>query len=201
MATGDNYKATIIARDNYGTSFVYDFGYATDGVSSIHVDCGTAAGDFQTLVQAKWAACLPNGIFLFRYRFACVRGPHVGEIGYVVANPPVEGSKDNGYRLPNEICISLKRNTGYNTMRDRGRIFFGPVSQDYRDPTNYDKVQDDSALRDVRDLLKATLTTQTEVLKPVILNKDGEFTGRYVIHAEIASVFTHRRSRRFRIEA
>lgn len=197
--TGETFKATIIAVLDDGTSIVNDYGYTDVGPSSTHIDTGTAAGNFQTLVQATYVAALPTNWAVYRYRFACVGGTHVGEIGFVDVSPKLHGALDPTNQLPAEMAISMKRQTGYATRRDRGRIFFGPVAVNFQQTSeNWDQPADDSLLHAVRDLGKATLTTSTVVLKPVILAANGTYNGRQVIKASIGPTYVHRKSRRLR---
>lgn len=200
MGLGENFKASVLMSISTGAAFVFDFGFTDNASGTTHVDTGTAAGDFQTLVQAKLQAVLPDGVRFDRYRFACVAGSHAGEIGYVDVSPPVYGLADSTNALPCEIAISLKRSTGYASRHDRGRVFLGPVPAALRDTSNTDKVLlSDSSLQQARDLLKADLVTQTRTLKPVILAKDGSyFMGRVVTKVSIGEIFVHQRSRRIR---
>jgi hypothetical protein len=198
MAEGETFKATVITEGNAGTAFVFDFGFVDVTSGSAHIDCGIAAGNFQTMVQATMAAALPSEQIFRKYRFACVGGAHVGEIGYVVVDPPVLGGQE-GDVLPAECAISMKRNTGFSSRRDRGRIFFGAVVTSYRTGDNTDEITHTaSTLVAVRDLLKATLTTQSRSLKPVILSAAGTYSGRQVINVEVAKVLVHRKSRRWK---
>lgn len=201
MAEGETFRFSMIGQGNAGTAIVFDFGFVDLTSGTGHVDTGIAAGDFQTLVQAKIVACLPTEYTVKRYRCACVGGTHKGEIGYVEVDPPVAGGVDGDYILPAEMAISLKRSTGYSSRKDRGRVFFGPVCSQFHDAaTNIDfVVQDDANLNAVRDLLKTNLTTQTRVLHPVILAADGTYSGRTVCNVSIGQVFVHRKTRRFRV--
>lgn len=195
---GETFRATVIASLNAGTTaVVFDFGYMDQSGGATHLDTQTAAGDFQTLVQAALAAVLPSTLTFNRYRFACVGGTHVGEIGYVEVDPPVNGGLAVvAGVLPNEICISLKRRTGYSTPHDRGRIFLGPVASDLwsTSPNKPDRTFAD--LITARDLLALPLTTQAVELAPVILKADGTSEGRMITHVAIGEVYTHRKSRR-----
>jgi len=202
MAEGEHFKATIICQTNLETAIVFDFGYADVTAGAGHVDTGIAAGDFQTLVQAKLAALLPTPVAIMKYRFACVLGTHIGEIGFVEGDPIIVGLNEPDYILPSEVCISVKRNTGYASRRDRGRVFFGPVGSNLRDPDNTDKVKTtDADLVNFRNLLKTNLVTQTRTLEPVILAADGTHSGHKIVNVAIAEVFVHRKSRRLRVGA
>lgn len=197
MAEGETFKATVIGRLQDGTAVCFDFGYVDLTSGTGHIDTGTAAGDFQTLVQAKLAAVLPD-IFTFqRYRFACVGGAAKGEIGYVDVSPIVNGSLLGDGHLPNEIAISVKRSTGHSSRSDRGRIFLGPVAQGLLDADHLNSPDlTNSDLLAVKDLLKANLITGTRTLRPVILNAAGTYSGRTVSMTSIGSIFVHRRTRR-----
>lgn len=195
MAEGDIFRASIIMRGDDSTSYVNDFGFADKASGSTVIDTGTAAGDFQTLVQAKYAAVLPSDVQIVRYRFACVSGPHAGDVGYVDVSPPVAGSATALNRMPNEIAVSLKRGTGRTGRDHRGRIFFGPVSQDIQaDINTVDTANAD--LIAVANLLKANFTTQTRTLTPVLVKANGTTNGYTIQRAAIATTFVHRRSRR-----
>lgn len=202
MATGENFKASVIGELDDGTAIVFDFGY-TDNVSgSVHLDTATAAGNFQTLVQAVMANALPDDFHFRRYRFACVAGTHVGEVGYVEVAGDVPGAMSAVNRYPNELAVAVKRNTGYSSRRDRGRIFFGPVSTGLADNANVNKVIPDGAnITAVANLLKANLTTGGVVLKPVILSSAGTYSGHVVINVGVAAVLVHHKSRRPRTGA
>ncbi len=200
MALNETFRATIIMVGNAGTAFVFDYGYQDQTIGSTHLDTGTAAGDFQSLVQASYAAALPDEVSFVKYRFACVGGTHIGEIGYTVLTSPVTGDISPGAPLPAEICISMKRSTGYASRRDRGRVFFGPVDETLRSTVNPDEVDlTISALNTVRDLGKATLATQGVTLQPVLLAGDGSTTGHVIVNVEMAQVFVHHKSRRFKV--
>lgn len=202
MATGENFKASVIAQLDDGTGVVFDFGY-TDNVSgSVHLDMGIAAGNFQTLVQNTLALALPTDYSIVRIRFACVQGVHLGEIGYVEVSPPVAGSLSAVNRYPNEMAISVKRSTGFASRRDRGRIFLGPVSAELADNANVNKVIASNALLiNVANLLKSNLTTGGVTLKPVILSSAGTYSGNIVNRVSVAAVLVHHKSRRPRVGA
>src|SRR6478672_5576815 len=143
MAEGDTYRATVIMRASAGTQIVFDFGYVDVSSGATHIDMGTAAGDFQTLVQGTLAAALPSTQTFIRYRFACLKTVQAGEVGYVDVDPPVVGDKTVTLVtdvLPLEMCVSMKRNTGHTSRRDRGRVFFGAVCSTFRDSVNVDKI-------------------------------------------------------------
>lgn len=195
MAEGETFRATIIGELADRTAVVFDFGYMDSSSGSGHIDTGTAAGDFQTLVQAKIVAALPLDYKVTRYRFACVGGLAKGEVGYVDVTPPVSGALTSGNRLPNEVAVSLKRNTGHAGRGDRGRVFFGPVSADIVSDVNEVDTTSPSLIA-VRDLLKTNLTTSTRILRPVLLKPDGSSNGRLIVNVAIARVFVHRRTRR-----
>jgi len=196
--TGETFRATMICRDTDNTAFVFDYGYAHQETSSVHIDCGTAAGAFQTLVQAKFAAAFPINMRITKYRFACVDGTSKGEIGFVEVVPVVDGEV-TGEILPPEIAISMKRNTGHSSRRDRGRVFFGPVSASFRVGDNGDQVDTTvTELQDIMNLGKATLTVGGALLQPVILSGTGTYTGRKVVNVAMAPVFVHHKSRRTR---
>lgn len=199
MATYQTFKASVIGFLTAGTRIVFDYGFYDDSGSSPHIDTGTAAGDFQTLVQATLAAALPTEFTFDKYRFACTFGTFMGEIGYVVVDPPVAGTLTGGSILPAEIAISMKRNTGLASRSDRGRVFFGPVHSNYQNTTNGDLVEPDATLTAVADLGKATLTTGSTVLKPGLIKSDGSSLLHQIINTSFGPVFTHRKSRRFRI--
>lgn len=199
MAEGETFRATLIGESNQGTAFVFDFGYVDLGSGGGHIDCGIGAGVFQALVQDVMAECLPEAFAFRKYRFACLAGAHAGEVGYVTVDPIVHGN-EIGDVLPAEIAISLKRNTGHTSRRDRGRIFFGPVLRGIRtDDNNTDLVdRNNNALKAVRDLLKENITVEGRVLRPVVLSAAGTYSGRTIVNVDIGDVFVHRKSRRFR---
>lgn len=194
--TGETFKATMIGVMQNGTAVVFDFGYA-DVISSAHIDMGTAAGDFQTLVQAKMLAVLPSTYSVVRYRFACVGGSHVGEVGYVVAGTGHVGLR-SADTLPQEVAISLKRSTGHASRRDRGRIFLGPVDISFYDSLRADEVQIDTPLTVARDLLKSTVTAMGISLIPAIIASNGTYSGNRVTQVDIGQIFVQRKSRRLR---
>ncbi len=199
MALNETFRATVIAEVNTGQAIVFDYGYQQQSAGSEHLDTGTAAGDFQTLVQATLAAALPTGLTFKKYRFACVGGTHVGEIGFVVVDPAVTGAQDSD-PLPLEIALSMKRSTGHASRRDRGRVFFGPIVEDLRDTGNSDKpLAGSSQLSDVCNLGKADLTTGGVTLRPVLLSGDGTTTGHVITTVEVGDVFVHHKSRRLRV--
>lgn len=197
--TGENFRATIIMQGNLGTAFVNDFGFTDNAGGSFHFDMGTAAGDFETMIQAAWLAILPDDVSIVKYRFACVHGPSLGEIGFVELNPPQPGLLTSSDQLPAEICISFKRNTGHASRRDRGRVFFGPVNGEFHQEPNPDLVTVTPALTTASGMLINPLTTQGHLLQPVILAADGTYSGRLVVNRSIAPVFVQRKSRRFRV--
>jgi hypothetical protein len=203
MATGETFKATIIAQHNDGTAIINDFGYVDLAGGSTHIDTGTAAGAFQTLVQATFVAAMVSDVSIYRYRFACVGGTHKGEIGYTDVSGGIPGAATNGY-LPKEIAVSMKRQTGHASKKDRGRIFFGPVTIDYwlGPSSDVDKIDAGNALLvAVANLLKATLTVSSIALQPVILSSAGTYSGNLINHVSIPSELVHRKSRRVRVGA
>lgn len=195
MATGETFKASVIGELDDSTAVVFDFGFVDLAGGSVHIDTALAAGNFQTLVQDTMAACLPDDYTFKRYRFACVGGAHVGEIGYTEVDPAVHGSVSAVNRMPNELCVSLKRNTGYATRRDRGRIFFGPIPTGLVDNANINKIVP-AGYSDVAQLLKTNLVVSGITLKPIILSSAGTYSGRVVSQVGIADVMVHRRTRR-----
>jgi len=203
MATGETFKASIIAQHADGTAIINDFGYVDLAGSSAHIDTGIAAGNFQTLVQAKFLLAMDSNVRIYRYRFACVGGTHKGEIGYVDVAGGIAGALGSG-TLPKEMAISMKRQTGHASKSDRGRIFFGPVSTDFwLGPVSDVDLCDPgiTPLVNVADLLKATLTTGAVTLSPVILNAAGTYSGNIINHVSIPSELVHRKSRRVRVGA
>jgi hypothetical protein len=201
MAALETFKASIIANLADGTAIVNDYGYTDDSSGTTHIDCGTGAGAFQTLVQATYIAALPSNWKTVRYRFACVGGTHKGELGFV-EDATHQGALDSDNQLPAELCISMKRNTGHSSRRDRGRVFFGPVATDFINvDADWDKVPANPLLTAVANLGKAALTVGGVTLHPVILAADGTYSGRVVINVSIGPTFVHRRSRRIRVGA
>lgn len=199
MAANEVFKATVIGVLTHGTAVIFDYGYQDQTGGSLHFDMGTAAGDFQTMVQATLAAALPVSFTFKRYRFACVSGAHVGEIGYVDVTSPVIGTLTVGVELPAEVCISLKRGTGFASRKDRGRVFLGPVMSGLQSTSNPDQVVDIGTILAVAaNLGTQGLNTQTANLTPVLVDSTGETTGRRLINASFGSVFVQRKSRRFR---
>lgn len=197
---GEIFKASVIGELDDGTAIVNDFGFFDSTSGSGHIDTGTAAGDFQTFIQAAMVAMLPDIYTFKRYRFACVNGPSIGEVGYVEVSPPVTGGASSTNRMPNEICICVKRSTGHAGRGDRGRIFLGPVAEAYVSDANHP----DYAASDLLTLankLKANLTTQSRVLKPVLIKPDGTSNGRPILQVNVNRVFCHRRTRRPRVGA
>lgn len=201
MAAGETFKATIIGELDDGTAIVNDYGYVDDSSGTVHIDCGTAAGAFQTLIQAAYVAALPNNWHTVRYRFACVGGTHKGELGFVEDSTTV-GALETDDQLPAEMCISLKRNTGHSSRRDRGRIFFGPVASFFvSGSTPWDKPIPGPLLTAVMNLGKATLTVSSVALHPVILAANGSYSGRIIVNVGIGETYVHRKSRRLRVGA
>jgi len=134
-----------------------------------------------------------------RYRFACVGGPNVGDVGFVEVAPGTTGTITGVDVFPGEICISMKRNTGHVERTDRGRVFFGPVAETFRLAGTTDTV--DTANTDLitfSNLLKSNLTVSGTTLKPAIVSSAGGYSGNLVINTSIGRIFTHRRSRRIR---
>lgn len=203
MGTNEQtFKASILCQDQTnGTAYTFDFGYRENSGTAPHIDTGTAAGNFQTLVQAPFLAIIPERVNIVRYRFATVYGPYKGEIGFVEANQAGLLSIA-GHLMPQEIAICLKRATGYASRRDRGRIFFGPVDPatfQQSEPNGDEVVTTVTDLVTVANLLKSNLTTGGHTLEPVILAADGTHAGRTVIKVSIAPVFAHRKTRRLRV--
>lgn len=198
MAGSQTFRASVICEGPTGTAIVFDYSYADSNLSPAHVDTGTAAGVFQTLVQATLAAALPDNVTFKKYRFATVTGPYAGEVGYVVVDPPVTGDLVATDILPTEIAISMKRNTGHTGRGDRGRVFFGPVHKDFQSTTNPDKVEPSADLTAIAALGNAVLTTAGPVLDPVLLNSAGVWNGHVITNTSVGDVFVHRRTRRFR---
>lgn len=197
---GEVFRGTMIAQGNDGTAYVNDFGFMDSSSGSGHVDTGIAAGDLQTMMQAAIAAVLTDDVSIVRWRFACTYGPSKGEVGYVDVSGSVAGDWVSGGRMPNEIAASYKRNTGHAGRGDRGRIFVGPVPLGLVENANEYSV-DVAAVTTLRDKLKANLTTQTRVLKPVLIKPDGSSNGRPILNVSVAKVFVHRRTRRPRVGA
>lgn len=202
MAAGDNFKVSIIGQESvYGSAIVNDFGLADVG-SSAHLDTVAIAAAFQTMIEAKLLACLPQTYSLLKYRCACVAGPHQGEIGFVINNSPPQGGGGNT-SLPTEMAISIRRSTGYASRRDRGRIFLGPVDLgQFVDPYHQDQLSASiGPLLTFAGCLASSITVSGTVLSPVILASNGTYSGNLVIHTQVASTFVHRRSRRAGIGA
>lgn len=202
MATGETFKCSVIGELDDLTAVVFDFGYVQlGGSANDHIDTGTGAGAFQTLVEATMAAALPDDFNFVKYRFACVGGAHLGEIGHSFPANPLEGDLVSANRSPNELCASLKRSTGYASRRDRGRVFFGPLSTAVHDNGNVNKVDVAGPLLAVANKLKSNLAVAGITLSPVILAADGTYSGRIVINTSVAAVMVHRRTRRPRTGA
>lgn len=200
MATGETFKASVIGQLDDGTAVVFDFGYLDNVSGSVHLDTGTAAGDFQTLVQTTMADALPTDFSFKRYRFACVSGAHNGEIGYVEVVGSVKGTVSAVNRAANELCVTLKRSTGYSSKSDRGRIFFGPIPTGAMDNANVNKIVP-AFYADTAELLRSNLTSGGVVLKPVILNAAGGYSGRIIVNVGVGEVMVHQKRRRPRIGA
>ncbi len=196
MATGETFRATVIGQLTFGGAVVYDYGYVDLASGSTHLDMGIAAGNFQTLVQAKLAAASTSALSFVRYRFACVSGTHIGEIGYVEVASPVSGASASNIN-PLEIAISMKRSTGHSSRRDRGRVFWGPVPTEFNLGDNPDLPDtSNAALQDIMNLGKADLVTGGVTLKPVILSADGSYSGRVIVQVSMGKVYVHHKSRR-----
>src|SRR6476659_9074657 len=130
MSATDCFRLSIVAEDiNLHTAFVMDFSYEDRSGGSVHLDTGIMAGNFQTMVQGKWQAITRSTVNLKRYRAACVAGPHIGEIGFVEPFDINGALSEIGTDCPDQTAISFKRNTGYASRKDRGRVFFGPVNK------------------------------------------------------------------------
>lgn len=201
MATGETFKGSMINELADGTAVVFDFGFVQlGGSANDHIDTGLGAGALQSLVQDTFVAALPDDLTVKRYRFACVSGAHLGEIGYVEVDPPVTGQLSAVNRYPNELCASLKRTTGYASRRDRGRIFFGPLATTTIDNANINRV-DVSAFAAVHAKLKSNMQVSGITLSPVILAANGTYSGRLIINTSCAPVIVHRRTRRPRTGA
>ena len=200
MSNGECFRASVIAEaPATHTAFVYDFAYQDQTGGAVHIDTSLAAGDFQTLIQADLLAILPSNITIRKYRFACVSGPHIKEVGTVddvgQSGAISAGSGD----LPFEQCISIKRTTGFAGGTHRGRIFFSPVAATFRLAQNGVNAGA-SDLETFRDLLKADLTTSGEALTPIILPGNPTTALRKpIIHVAIATTVVHRVSRRPRL--
>lgn len=200
MAANENFKVSILCVDVGGQSFVFDYGFHDDSGGAVHIDTNQLASDFQTAHEAAWRACLHQDVQIARYRAACVLGAHKGEVGYIDTAPGVAGTYE-GDLLPREICMAFRRSTGYASRRDRGRIFFGPLTKDRQTNANPDICAPQAVDFTLCDTLKANLLTQTVTLKPVILAADGTYSGHLVNKVAIASIFCHRKTRRFRAPA
>jgi len=201
MAAGENFRVSVIGEmPATHAAVIFDFGLQDQSGGSVHIDCAQAAGDFQTAVQAAILAVARNDYTIRRYRFACVHSSagHLGEVGYVDDVNQDGTISMTSADLPNEICISMKRNTGHVGRRDRGRVFFGPVSHTFRVGLNGVDISN-SSLQDFRDLGRTPLLTQTVLLKPVILASDGTSTNREIVNVSIGLEFVHRKSRRTRL--
>jgi len=201
MASNETFRGTIIAEmPATHVAIVADFGYQDQSGGNVHLDMGIAAGDFQTLVQGDWRAAMRDDVTIRTYRFACEASTHghAGEVGFI-ENVNLDGAiSQTAADLPNEICISIKRRTGFTGPRNRGRVFFGPVSHTYRNGLN-GVVITDALLNALGALLTSNLSTQTVDLKPVILGANGVTTGHVCNTYSIALEFTHRKSRRTKL--
>lgn len=202
MALNETFKASVIGQlQGSLTAVVFDYGYVDLNAGSTHRDTGTWAGVFQTMWQAVALAALTDDLVIKRYRFACVAGIHVGEIGYV-DNVNVTGGLTAVNRMPNEVCVSLKRSTGYASRRDRGRVFWGPVATTLVDNSDVNLADVGSALlQAARDLGSTPITTGGASLTPVILAANGTYSGRVIVNTGIGDVLCHRKSRRPRAGA
>lgn len=199
MPLNDLFRASVHGLWRDVTGIVFDFGFVDSSSGAGAVDTNIAAGDFQTLVQATLAAALPPEYTFKSYRFACVAGVGVGQIGHVDVYPAVDGQLSENSALPPEIAIAMRRRTGYASRSDRGRLFFGPVHYQFVDSSDPDKVVEDSLLHDVRDLLKTNLVTQTRVLKPCLISAGNTNNGHNIIESGIGERTVHRTSRRTRV--
>lgn len=198
MASGEHFRASIFLSTADGSIFVNNYGYLDNSGGGAHIDTATGATAFQSLVETTFQAALPGDCHIFQYRFATVFSTsHLGEIGYVTINP-IAGTAGFLANYPNEICISMKRSTGHAARTERGRIFFGPVSSDWADTGgNVNRcVSGNATLQAVADLSKSNLTVGGVVLKPILVDANGDSTENVIIHTPYALEFVHRRSRR-----
>lgn len=200
MAGSQTFRASVILSNLNSSQIVFDFSYADPGSVATHLDTGIAAGNFQTLVEAVLASALPSTTNIIKYRFATVSGPFAGEIGYVVRTTPLPGGISSLQTLPNEIAISMKRNTGHASRSDRGRFFFGPIDVTFQEPTNPDLVIDTgSLLPPVTNLSTTSLVTGGVTLTPALLDSAHAWNGHALVNSSVGPVFVHRRTRRFGI--
>jgi len=201
MAANETFRATMIAEmPATHVAIVADWGYQDQTGGSVHLDMNQAAGDFQSFMQAALIAAMRSDVTIRKYRFACEASTHghEGEVGYV-ENVNQDGSiSQTSADLPNEICISIKRRTGYKGPKNRGRLFWGPVSHTQRVGLNGVDITN-SDLNSLGDLLTQPLTTGTVALAPVILGNKGVTGGKVINTYSIALEFVHRKSRRTKL--
>lgn len=179
------------------TAIVNDFFYVDNNASSPRLDTTAAASDFFSALSALMVPATSTVQFCNSVRCEVLAGPNAGDVGVFNAITPPAGDIA-GDVLPSEVAISIFRNCGRKGPKNRGRIFFGAVTQDkVSTDGNGEVTTTDATLTPIRDFLKAVFTTATVNLDPVICNHLGVIAGP-VINIGINPVVVHRKSRRIR---
>lgn len=160
----------------------------------------TCLSDFNAFCYGTLQNCLRTDWNGTAIRFACIAGPNAGMVGYDDINGTTGVIVPTGTEgVPPEICISIKRSTGFASRHDRGRLFLGPVDPSLlTSPTLGIVDQTNASLIALTGIGYAIFTTMGVGLTPVLVNKTTLVASRQLIQGAIAEGTVHRRKRRSR---
>lgn len=197
MANGDIIRCSLQGQQN-ATVTVNTWHYVDRSGGSTLFDAPTGAQNFWTFMGGFLLACLTSDWVFTGARFAVVAGPSVGRVGYYYLAAQYGGITPTN-PAPPEICISLKRQTGYAARSQRGRLFLGPVDSSLLSNMEQGVVdQTNASLIALANAMRATFTTDGVGLTPVLVGPKPTFTptAAAVNYVFIAPGTVHRKTRR-----
>jgi hypothetical protein len=196
MATGDVLRMSITGFFN-GTEIVNTWHYKDVSGGSTEFFMATTCADFYTQFWTQLQNCLTTDYILYSIRGAVVAGPGLGRVFTQIYSGITGGNAPSVAQVP-EICISIKRSTGYASRANRGRLFLGPVDNIFlTDPEKGEVDTTNSFLLLLAGTTTAIFTTQTVGLVPCLVSKLFVPSAQ-LLYSGIAPGTVHRRKRRFR---
>lgn len=198
MANGDVIRCSIQGYDSGANSTTVNTWHYVDRSGGSHsFDASTGASDFWSFMGGFLCACLGTTWTANAVRFAIGAGPGIGKVGEFFPTTSNTGGNSFTDACPPEICISLKRWTGYASRSNRGRLFIGPTDAMFFIGIQYGAVDTTNAsLIALSNAMKATFTTGTVGCTPVLVNKLWVPTAAPISYNAIAEQSVHRKTRR-----
>lgn len=195
--TGDIYVVDVFA-ENDTVEILHTFNYISRGADAVNLDALTVASDWWTANSATILGAANPLTNYYMVKASCVGGPGTNNVGYNEF-APVQPGVLVGNQLPQEVCISIQRNTGKMGRSQHGRLFWGPISEGFlADLSNGLVDLTSGVLASLGTLVKSTFVTQTVTLTPIMLSKAKVPSATAIIHAQLTPVIVHRKSRRLR---